>query len=199
VGGRLKIANEPIKLLIRAAFQLQNAQIAGGPPWLESDRYDIEARTGRPEKPNPSELTPLLQNLLADRFHLKFHRETRELPVSALIVAKSGPRLNPPAEGESAGMSTHTGKGSSQVVATASPMSMLAGYISNRLGQIVVDQTGLTSVYDFTLEWSPEETTDSPHPSLVTALREQLGLTLESRKAAIQVLVIDNLQRPTEN
>jgi uncharacterized protein (TIGR03435 family) len=92
-GGRLKITNEPVKLLIRAAFQLQNAQIGGGPAWLETDRYDIEAKTGRPEKPKPGQLSPQLQSLLASRFNLKFHREMRELTVYALVVAKDGPKL----------------------------------------------------------------------------------------------------------
>lgn len=91
-GGRVKITNEPVKLLIRTAFQIQNAQIAGGPGWLDTDRYDIEAKTGRPEKIGPGQMSPLLQNLLADRFKLKFHREMRELTVYALVVAKSGPK-----------------------------------------------------------------------------------------------------------
>jgi uncharacterized protein (TIGR03435 family) len=90
-GGRIRIINEPIKLLVRQAFQIQNAQISGGPEWLDSDRYDIEAKTGRPEKPRPGDLAPLLQALLAERFHLKFHRETREMSVAALVVNPDAP------------------------------------------------------------------------------------------------------------
>ena len=93
-GGRLRITNEPLKLLIRAAFGIQNAQIAGGPAWIETDRFDIEAKTGDGKKIDQGEMTPLLQNLLADRFRLKFHHETRELTVYAITVDdKSRPKL----------------------------------------------------------------------------------------------------------
>jgi uncharacterized protein (TIGR03435 family) len=198
-GGRLKITNEPVKLLIRAAFQLQNAQIAGGPSWLETDRYDIEAKTGRPEKPKPGQLSPQLQSLLASRFNLKFHRETRELTVYALVVAKDGPKLKAKVEGESTGMATHGGQSKSQVVGTAVPMATLAAYLGNRLGRIVVDKTGLSESYSFTMEWAPDQASDSSSPSLTTALREQLGLRLESQKSPVEVLVVDSLQKPSEN
>jgi uncharacterized protein (TIGR03435 family) len=96
-------------------------------------------------------------------------------------------------------MNTHTGPGKSQLVGTAVSMEALAGYVGNRLGQIVVDKTGLSESYDFTLEWAPDENPDSPVPSLVTALREQLGLRLQSQKSPVEVLVIDSLQKPSEN
>ena len=96
-GGRLKISNEPIKLLIRTAFQIQNAQIAGGPAWLDTDRYDIEAKTGHDKKLTPAQISPLLQNMLADRFNLKFHREMRELTVYAASARKRARRNSSPA------------------------------------------------------------------------------------------------------
>lgn len=201
-GGRIRITNEPAKLLIRAAFQIQNAQVVGGPAWLDTDRYDIEAKTGRPEKLEPDQMGPLLQNLLRDRFGLQFHREMRELTVHALVVEKNqknGGKLKTKAEGEDSAMNTHTGPGKSQLVGTAVSMEALAGYVGNRLGQIVVDKTGLSESYDFTLEWAPDENPDSPVPSLVTALREQLGLRLQSQKSPVEVLVIDSLQKPSEN
>jgi len=201
-GGRLRIANEPAKLLIRAAFQIQNAQIAGGPAWLDTDRYDIEAKTGRPEKIGPDQMGPLLQNLLRDRFSLQFHREMRELTVYALVVEKNrknGGKLKAKAEGEETAMNTHGGPGKSQLAGTGVTMGALAGYVGNRLGRIVVDKTGLSESYDFTLEWAPDEAADSPAPPLITALREQLGLRLESQKSPVEVLVIDSLQRPSEN
>ena len=105
-GGLLRITNEPVKLLIRVAFQVQNAQITGGPSWLDTDRYDIEAKTGRPEKPKPDQLAPLMQSLLAERFNLEFHQERRQLNVFALVVAKGGPKLKAKAEGEVAAMNT---------------------------------------------------------------------------------------------
>jgi uncharacterized protein (TIGR03435 family) len=201
-GGRLKITNEPIKLLIRAAFQLQNAQIAGYPEWVETDRFDIEAKTGKPGKINPDEMAPLLQALLAERFGFKFHRETRELSVSALVVDKGhkgASNLKPAVEQEKAGMNTHGGPKDSQLVATSTTMNALANYVGNRLGRLVVDSTALTGVYDFTLEWSPEESADSPAPSLTTALHDQLGLRLASQKSPVDVLVIDSIQRPSDN
>jgi uncharacterized protein (TIGR03435 family) len=197
-GGRIRISNEPVKLLIRTAFQLQNAQIAGGPGWVETDRYDIEAKTGRPEKPVPGTLGPYLQDMLAERFHLKSHRETRELTVWALVVAKGGPRVKPKQEGEAGGMNS-SGKEISRLVATATSMQMLAGYVGNRLGAIVQDKTGLTDAYDFTLEWTPDKSQDTAAPSMVTALREQLGLRLEQQKSPVEVLVIDAIERPSEN
>lgn len=201
-GGRLRITNEPVKLLIRTAFQIQNAQIAGGPAWLDTDRYDIEAKTGQPEKPDPGQMSPLLQSLLRDRLHMKFHREMRELAVYALVVEKNqkgGPKLKPKAEDEGTAMNTHGGQGKSQLVGTGVSMGALASYVGNRLGRIVVDKTGLSESYDFTLEWAPDEASDSSVPSLVTALREQLGLRLEPQKSPVEVLVIDSLQRPSEN
>lgn len=201
-GGRLRITNEPVKLLIRAAFQMQDAQIAGGPTWLDTDRYDIEAKTGRPGKIEPGQMSPLLQSLLADRFNLKFHKEMRELTVYALVAQKSqksGPKLKAKAEGEATSMDTHGGKGKSQLVGTGVSMGALANYVGNRLGRIVVDKTGLSESYDFTLEWAPDGATDTSAPSLVTALREQLGLRIESQKSPVEVLVIDSLQKPSEN
>jgi uncharacterized protein (TIGR03435 family) len=198
-GGRLRIVNEPVKLLIRIAFQIQNAQIAGGPDWLESAHYDIEAKTGFPEKIKPDRLRPLMQSLLAECFNLKFHRETRELTVYALVAAKDGPKLKSPAEGESASMNTTGGPKASHVTATATSMESLAGYIGNRLGRIVLDKTGLSGSFDFKLDWSPDEAPDSSSPSLVTALREQLGLRLESQKSPVEILVVDSIDKPSEN
>jgi uncharacterized protein (TIGR03435 family) len=199
-GGRVRIVNEPVKLLVRMAFALQNAQIAGGPPWLETDRYDIEAKTGRPEKTTPGQLRPLMRSLLEERFNLKFHHETRELTVYALMAAKSGPKLKAATEDEASGTnSSGGGAGPSQLIATATSMELLAGYVGNRLGQIVLDKTGLAGAYDFTLKWTSDETPNSPAPSLVTALREQLGLRVETQKHPVEVLVIDNLDKPSEN
>jgi uncharacterized protein (TIGR03435 family) len=198
-GGRVKIANEPVKLLIRTAFQLQNSQVAGVPAWVESDRYDIEAKTGRPEKPAPGTLGPYLQDMLAQRFHMQSHRETRELTVWAMVSGKGGTKLKPASEDERAGMNTSNGISSTKAVATATTMELLTVYIGNRLGAIVQDQTGLKGAYDFTLEWAPDQAANASAPSLITAIEEQLGLKLESRKSPVEVLVIDRIERPTEN
>jgi uncharacterized protein (TIGR03435 family) len=198
-GGRIRIANEPVKLLLRMAFRMQNAQIVGGPAWLDTDRYDIEAKTGRPEKIARADMGPLMQSLLAERFRLQFHRETRELTVGALVAAKGGPKLKAKAEGEGSGMNTSGDSKRSQLLATGTSMELLASYVGNRLDRIVVDKTGLTESYDFTLEWAPDETADSSAPSLITALRDQLGLRIEPRKSPVEVLAIDRIARPSEN
>jgi uncharacterized protein (TIGR03435 family) len=193
-----RIANEPVKLLLRMAFQMQDAQIAGGPTWLDGDRYDIEAKTGGAGKIAHELMGPLMQNLLAERFHLKFHRETRELTVGALVAAKGGPRLKLNSEGGS-DMNTSGGPKKSRLIATGTSMELLAGYVGNRLGRIVVDRTGLAGSYDFVLEWAAEETPDGAVPGLITALRDQLGLRIEPQKAPVEVLVIDSIGRPSEN
>jgi uncharacterized protein (TIGR03435 family) len=198
-GGRIRILNEPIKLLVRQAFRVQDSQIVGGPAWLDTDRYDIEAKTGSPEKVSPDQIGALMQNLLAERFGLTFHRETREMPILALVAAKGGPKLKPKADGEASGMNTRGGRQEAHLVATATSMELLAGYVGNRLNRIVVDKTGLIDSYDFTLDWSSEEASDSRLPALITALREQLGLSLESQKSPEPVLVIDRLSHPSEN
>jgi len=198
-GGRVRIENEPVKLLIRVAFGLQNAQIAGGPAWVESDRYDIEAKTGRPEKPGGGTLGPYLQDMLAQRFHMQSHRESRELTVWVLVAGKGGTKLKPAEPDEKSGMSTTSRAGTTKLTATANPMELLASYIGNRLGAIVQDQTGIKGAYDFTLEWAPDQAANASAPSLITAIQEQLGLKLESRKSPVEVLVIDRIERPTEN
>jgi len=96
-------------------------------------------------------------------------------------------------------MNTSGGGKQSKLIATAVPMELLASYVGDRLGRIVVDGTGLSESYDFTLEWEPDETVDSGVPSLITALREQLGLRVETRKSPVEVLVIDSIARPSEN
>jgi uncharacterized protein (TIGR03435 family) len=198
-GGRLRIVNEPARLLVRFAFEVQDSEIAGAPAWLDSDRYDLEAKTGRPEKIAPSQMPALIRNLLEDRFRLQAHREKREIPVYALVVAKPNARLKPAASGEVPGTATTDSHASRKTVATATSMDLLAKYLGNRLGRIVVDKTGLSGAYDFTLEWAPDQSPDSSAPSLTTALREQLGLRLESQKAPVEVLVIDRIERPSAN
>ncbi|MGB7759203.1 MAG: TIGR03435 family protein [Bryobacteraceae bacterium] len=198
-GGRIRILNEPVKLLIRQAFRVQDAQIVGGPTWLDTDRYDVEAKTGSPAKVTPDVMGPLMQCLLTERFHLKFHRETREMNVLALVVAKGGPKLKPKGEGEPSGMNTSGGPRESHLIATATSTELLAAYVGNRLNRTVVDQTGLSDSYDFTLNWAPDETAESVVPPLITALREQLGLSLRSQKGPVGVLVIDSLSKPSEN
>jgi len=194
--GRLRVTNATLKTLIRAAWLVQNEQIVGGPKWLDTGRYDIEARTsGRiTEAQDP----PLMQNLLADRFHLKLHHETRELTVYTLLLAKNGP-LFKQNSGASPSIHTNHGPGKSQIAVTGIGLHQFAAMLGKQMGRIVADKTGLSGTYDFSLVWDPDTTPDSTVPSVFAALQEQMGLRLESLKAMVDLLVIDSADRPSDN
>ena len=198
-GGRLRITNATIRFLIIATFRIQKEQIVGGAGWLDTDRFDIEAKTGRPEKITQDQIPPLLESLLAERFHFKFHRETRDLTVNLLDIDKNGPKLKPSADGAATDMRMNQGPGKSQLTGTGVSMQSLAAYLGLFLGRIVVDQSGLKDNYDLTLEWSPDQTSDTAAPSLFTALQEQLGLKLNSGRAPVEMIVIDSVEKPSEN
>jgi uncharacterized protein (TIGR03435 family) len=175
-----------------------------GPDWMGTDRYDILAKY--PAGTTQEQFRAMLQNLLAERFHLALHNETRQLPAYALVVAKSGPRLKP-----AAGFAGGTNGRPGFLDAKSTTIRKLADLLARMTGQPVADETGLAGAYDFQLEWSPDETiklapdappvTTNPNgPSLFSALQEQLGLKLEARKGPVEVLVVDRIERtPTEN
>lgn len=215
----------------------RGATIEGGPAWVESDLYTINAEAGGA----PGEdmmLGPMMQALLEDRFHLKIHRETREIPVYVLTVAKGGPKLRPFVEGTctehvpgaarpgpdekpwcgTGGMRTvRNGPNVTwdEVGASFLNFSVFLGIVLDRP---VIDKTGITGTFDFHLAFAPDETTAgvaSPFapessssavppdpargPSIFTAFQEQLGLKLEAGKGRNEVLVIDHIERPSEN
>jgi uncharacterized protein (TIGR03435 family) len=113
-GGRLRVTSVTVLSLIRSAWMLQNSQVTGGPGWLDTDRYDIDAKSGHPERIDTDHLQPLLQSLLADRFALKFHWETRELPVYALVADKSGTLLKENRDAPMTILNTRRGEGRSE-------------------------------------------------------------------------------------
>lgn len=197
--GRYTAVNITIGTLIEYAFGVKNFQISGGPGWLNGDRYDIAATTGTSKDLKAEELQPYLQALLAERLQLRFHRETKEMQVYALGIAKAGPKLTAHAgPGDtSANMTNRPDK--SSMKCTNRSMKSFADNLGRSLDQVVIDKTGLSGGYDFTLEWAPNPTPDSPEPSLFTALQEQLGLKLESTKGPVEIIVIDNIERPSEN
>jgi uncharacterized protein (TIGR03435 family) len=218
-GGRFVAANIPLRLLIRTAFQLQYDQIVGGPAWLVTDRFDIEARaSGTPGAPT-AELLTMLQSLLADRFKLTTHREMRELPIFVLERARRdgalGKGLRPTicpdiAEDLSKPQPcANISNGLGSLTARGMPFDQLTAYVSPFLNRVVVDRTGLEGRYDLELTWTPEPRvqTASPDPpaidpnamSIFTALQEQLGLKLDSTKGKVEVLVIDTVAHPTPN
>jgi uncharacterized protein (TIGR03435 family) len=197
-GGRITVTNGSMKTLLRNAYDLQSFQFANEPGWLDSDMFDIVATTGSGDDIPLDQLKEMLRNLLADRFKLRFHWETRQGPVYALVVAKDGPKLKTDADGPPRINGQRDGhRGSSK--GTAAPIALLASNLSNQVKRIVIDKTGLIGTYDWMLAWDPEPAEDSTAPSIFTAVQEQLGLKLEAQKGPVETLVIDNAERPTEN
>jgi uncharacterized protein (TIGR03435 family) len=196
--GRLTITNASLKTLIRNAYGVLSFQLADEPAWLDTEMYDIQATTGTAEQISPESLKPLLQSLIAERFALKVHWETRESTVYALLVDKGGPKFHA-STGEQANMDTQKGPERVAMKGTAQTMAVLTSNLGNQLGRFAVDKTGLSGVWDFTLSWDRQTTADSTGPSLFTALREQLGLRLEAQKGPVQILVIDRADHASEN
>lgn len=161
---------------------------------LATERFDIDATF--PGNTTPEQLRPMLQALLAERFKLALHKETRQLPTYALTVAKGGPKIHPVDEGQ-----PKTSGGVGHLEATRIGMRKLADLLARQEGVPVTDSTGLTGVFDFTLEWTPDNASPSDNgASIFTALQEQLGLKLDARKGPVEVLVIDAVEKsPTAN
>ncbi len=214
-GGRVSMTGVTVKFMIQQAYGVRDFQIAGGPAWIGSDRYDI---TAKPEKAaSGDQVKEMMKSLLADRWKLQFHRETKELPTYALVVAKGGPKLKKSDADQ--GTPDRPGRGGmmrmgrGQLDAQGIPIEGLADRLAQVLGRSVIDKTGLTGDYDIKLEYTPEaseggafkggpemhEEARPEGPSLFTALQEQLGLKLESAKEPVEILTIDRVEKPTEN
>jgi uncharacterized protein (TIGR03435 family) len=199
-----EMVNMEIYSLAIQAFDTRSGdQITGWPAWTRSDRFDVLAKmdaetTAAFEKLNGADRTQqwhlLMRQILVDRLAFKFHIEQRELPVFNMVVAKQGTKLKPSAPGTpfSSGMSP------GRFSAKAIPASSIVASIGGMAGRVTSDKTGLTGLYDVELTWSPNDDPDAG-PALFTAIQEQLGLKLEPAKAPIDVVVIDQLERPSEN
>ena len=217
--GRFTASNITIKNLMQySAFGIPEPRILGGPKWLTSDRFDIEAKLDAATLDRWNHLDhhqhslagqALFQQLLADRFHLRYHWETRTLPLYGLVVAKGGPHLQPSTQAD-ANTDTTDGEITAKGITLADLARTLTQELSHELGRVVTDQTNLPGRFDLTLKWTPDVGNATPPdtgtaaasdtgPALFTAIQEQLGLKLESTKGPVQVLVIDQLDLPTEN
>jgi uncharacterized protein (TIGR03435 family) len=187
-----------LQFLIQMAYGIEANQISGKLPWLDSDFYDIEAEPGEGIKLSPDELKPRLQSLLAERFHLAAHFETKMAHGYALVVAKGGPRLQLTKGSRFPGWRIDTSAG--HLVGLNWSMPFLATMLQRATHIPVADQTGITGSYDIKLEFAPDIEHDSTLPSVFTALRETLGLELKAQQIPTQVLVIDHIERvPTAN
>lgn len=209
VGGRFTATNITLKLLIGVGWA---PKIAGGPAWIQTDGYDVSAKTTQGAT-SDQDFKAMMRQLLKERFALRVHSETRDTRVYALMPAKGGLKLpdatpipcftgskNPPP-----GVTVGCGAMSVTPESIANEkisMTWLAGVLGGLLGRPVIDRTGFTGSFKINLEFAstaPDRDVDSTKPSIFAALQDQLGLRLESEKGTEQVLVIDHVERPTEN
>jgi uncharacterized protein (TIGR03435 family) len=197
--GRLAATNVTLRRLIQSAFDVNDFQIVGGPDWIGAEKYDIEAKADISAQTGHFDYGPMLQALLADRFRLKVHRETRQLPVYSLVIARNGPKLTGHTGTGGAATNTSHASGKATLTATMASMAGLAYRLGRDLDRKVIDNTGLKGEYDLTLEWAPDPRPDSTAPSIFTALPEQLGLKLESTRGPVEVVVIDSVEKASEN
>ena len=207
-GRRFLVQNLTVRDLIKFAYQVNVNQIVEGPKWIATDRYNIQAlpvesvkfdeKTYNPEQPYEKQYK-ITRELLADRFKLRFHQEQRMLPVYILTVAKGGPKLKVSDHKDAGG-----GCGGPPMRMQCTLKGVTLPYFTSFLGlyeavdRPVVDKTGLAGEFDFDLKWSTGEV-EADLPTIFTAFQEQLGLKLESGRAPVDVMVIDNIGRPTEN
>lgn len=209
-----RTVNFPIKDLIQFAYGIPNSQILGGPAWLDSAMYDIDAKSdgsvdvqlkGLPTADARHQKQLMVQALLAERFRLKTHEETRQLPLFDLIIAKGGIKFKPD---NKVGNAVDTGRNRLHISGMQDTVPILARELAQVLGHVVVNKTGVSGSYDLNLRWTPVSSASpmlngapdpNPPPDLFTAIQEQLGLKLESAKGPVRVLVIDHIERPTEN
>jgi uncharacterized protein (TIGR03435 family) len=207
--GSIDARNVTLKRCIRGAYDTQESQVVGGPKWAGEARYEIYAKAAGPA--GDHELMAMLQSLLADRFKLAFHRETRELPGYALVLGKGGLQ----AKHSQPGSESRTSLSRTDLDAASCSMHQLAQKLSEVIHFPVADLTGVEGEFDFHLKWTPEDVQakapsggDKPGsaaldlgsgPSVYAAVQEQLGLKLEPRKVPTEVLVIDHAERPSES
>lgn len=223
-----------VRNLIRTAYDVKDYGVSGNPDWVNTELFNVEAKAETSVADALSKLTPeqlklarqgMLQALLAERFNLKIHRETKDEPVYLLVVGKNGPKFQnansgdthtfPGADGSAVRGQIALGAGSEggrTAKGHSVSMKLFADYLSLVLGRPVLDRTGLTGAYDFTLEWTPDATqTPAPDPaiadsrpglqgaSIFSAVQEQLGLKLEPGKGPVELIVIDHIEKPSRN
>lgn len=198
--------------LISYAWMVHNRQIIGGPEWLESDKFDVVAETDSDNRLRQSDSRQMVQQLLADRFHLAFHRGLKELPVYAIVAASEKPKLTKSA-GDANGFGTVGFPMFGEMVVKNATMAEAANFFQRYvLDRPVLDESGIEGRYDFKLDWTADESqfhgrggqmpapdrTVEP-PDLFTAIRQQLGLRLVPKKDLAPVLIVDRAEKPGEN
>jgi uncharacterized protein (TIGR03435 family) len=207
-GGTLAATGITLKRLMMTAYNVQDFRIVGGPDWVATRRWDVQAKPDRAA--SPGQVRPMLRALLERRFQLRSHAEERELPIYELIVDRGGPKVRSVKDVD-AKADVRVGAGLMEL--TKATSGTFASQLSYALGRPVIDKTGLAGEYDFALQWAPEpgvEDRPTPGPgeqpvshpdgpSIFTAIREQLGLQIKSGRGPVQVIRIDDVQLPSAN
>jgi bla regulator protein blaR1 len=212
-GDRIMTINTTLSDLITFAYSLQAKQIIGGPDWIKTEKFDINGQPDIPGQPNTQQLRSMFQKLMADRFQLKFHKETREMPAYVLTVAKNGPKMTKSTADANA-LPSLLFRGLGVLPVQNATMDDFCHVMQAAvLDRPVVDQTGLIGRWNFLLKWTPDESqfdgmgikvpppsdaVDAP-PPLFTAIQDQIGLKLEAGKAQVEVLVLDHVEQPSAN
>lgn len=201
--------NATLLFMITAAYRVPARQIVGGPTWIDSDHYDIEAKADHAY--GLDDLHEMLRNLLAHRFNLKLHKETREGPVYGLMVDKSGVKMKPDGTGQGLKIPIEFGR-PGEFIGNRVPIQYLCYWLGQQLqndGRPVIDKTGLKQSYDFKLSFLPELPPNVSReslpaelqnlPSIFDALKDQLGLKLEAQRGQVEYYVIDHVEKPSAN
>lgn len=214
--GGFTTINTTLDDMIKFAYDVQDKQVIGGPDWIGSEKFDVDAKPDTPGLPNERQLKSMVQKLLADRFQLKFHRDKKELSAYVLSVAKNGPKMTKDTDVPNNGLPSLFFRGLGVLPVHNATMGEFANLMQSAvLDRPVVDQTGLDGRWDFVLKWTPDESqfggmgikvpppsetaaADAP-PPLFTALQEQIGLKLEAAKTPVGVLVLDHVEQPSAN
>jgi uncharacterized protein (TIGR03435 family) len=203
-GGRFSATNVSLRALLKFGYGIRDFQIAQPPNWFDSMHYDVLAKAER--EGGEDRMKIMVQSLLTERFELKLHRESKEMPAYVLTVSKNGAKIQSAKTGETGRV---TRKGVGVIAGASASIAQLAEALSDValngryiLDRPVLDRTGLSGVYDFVLSWTPEPSGSTPDlsgPSLFTAVQEQLGLKLESQKAQVAIFVIDHVEKASAN
>jgi uncharacterized protein (TIGR03435 family) len=204
--GQFSATGSVAKLVLMVAYDVQETQIVGGPSWIATEKWDIDAQSAGREHSH-EETHRMLQNLLAERFSLRIHPETEQRPVYVLTVAKGGPKFKAGADGSANYRIT-----GNSISLERGDLTRMTQLLSAALGRPVIDRTGLKGQYDLSLQWDDAPILQggllgadvpaapgSDHGSIFTAIQYQLGLRLESQRAPVEVIVIDRMERPSGN
>jgi uncharacterized protein (TIGR03435 family) len=197
--------NTTLHMLVANAYGFNWDLISGLPKWADSDHFNVRAKVAESDidafKKLPyKERQPILQKALEERFQIAVRRETKELPVYDLVIAKGDLKLRETKPGGIGGGSTVSNRGA--LTAKGVPVKSLLGTLAGVVHRPVIDKTGLTGVYDIELKWTPEDapaSTDETGPSIFTALQEQVGLRLDASKGMVETLIVDHAEKPSED